>query len=275
MQEITCLIVDDESIFRDYLKMVIDWDSYGFTIVGEAQNGLQALELAEELKPDVMFIDIDMPQLNGLSLIEQLQARRSGIHFILITGFWDFQYTHKAIQLSVFDYLRKPFTRNELLTCIMKISGYVMECRNEATEYGKTRGLARNHLLLQLLHGEYTGSDSDLAKSFQAYEVPLVPESPFAVVAIKSYDFMDLWSKPREKQAVLYAIQNLFMETAAKQVAFSLLRIDDTQLAFLVNPPAGGLEALAAILSRVMELCDKYLQLHMTMGVGNPHSGVD
>ena len=120
-QIIKCIIVDDERLFRDYLKEAVDWRNHGFVISGEAENGIQALTLANKQSPDVMFIDIDMPHMDGLSLIGELQQQKRNIQYILITGFGDFKYTHRAIQLGVFDYLRKPFDEDELTACLLKI----------------------------------------------------------------------------------------------------------------------------------------------------------
>ena len=72
------MIADDEQSIRNGLKLLIDWESLGFTICGEAGDGDTALGLIRSQKPDAVIIDIKMPGLSGLSVIEE--ARKSGLH---------------------------------------------------------------------------------------------------------------------------------------------------------------------------------------------------
>lgn len=76
MKKTRILIVDDDTMVRIGLKTVINWEENGFLLVGEAQDGQQALELAERYQPDIIITDIKMPRMDGLVLIEQLREQK-------------------------------------------------------------------------------------------------------------------------------------------------------------------------------------------------------
>jgi two-component system response regulator YesN len=112
------LIADDEPKIRRGLMKVLPWNDLNIDVVGEAENGLIALELAKQLKPDIMFVDICMPFLDGLELIEQLQVNLDRCVIIVISGHDEFNYAQKAIKLNVFEYLLKPVMKNKLQAVI-------------------------------------------------------------------------------------------------------------------------------------------------------------
>lgn len=112
---IKVLLVDDEYYIRERLKITIDWESIGFCIVGEAKNGTDALEAIERLSPNLLLLDIKMPEMDGLCLAQQVHQRYPGILTIILTGFDLFEYVHKALHFGVVGYLLKPINRTELL----------------------------------------------------------------------------------------------------------------------------------------------------------------
>lgn len=115
------LIADDEKYVRQDIIRSIDWNKYGYFIVGEASNGIQALEKIEELHPDVLITDIRMPLSDGLSLIERALKLQPDLHSIIISGHEDFQYAKEAIRLGVLDYLTKPIDDTSILAALRKL----------------------------------------------------------------------------------------------------------------------------------------------------------
>lgn len=113
-------IADDEVIIRRGLKAAVDWEKFSIQVVGEAEDGELALEMAKELKPDLLFLDICMPFLNGLDLIKQLNTILPDSLFILITGHDEFSYAQQAVRLGVFDYVLKPVKVKELENVIAR-----------------------------------------------------------------------------------------------------------------------------------------------------------
>ena len=84
---IRLLIVDDEYYIRLGIKNAIDWKSIGIEIVGEAEDGEQGLAMALELEPDLLLIDIRMPFLDGLELLEEIAARHLDCGVIVLSGY--------------------------------------------------------------------------------------------------------------------------------------------------------------------------------------------
>lgn len=117
------LIVDDEIFVRKGLISLMDWSSQQFEICGEAENGEQALELIEQLTPDLVIVDIRMPVLDGLELIQKVKAE--GDHqplFIILSGYPDFSYAQQAFRFNVSDYILKPVDEQELTATLKKIA---------------------------------------------------------------------------------------------------------------------------------------------------------
>lgn len=113
---IKVLIVDDEPFIRQGLRILIDWKQYGYEIIGEAQNGVEAIKEIEKNKVDLIIADIKMPEMNGIELIEYVRNNISTkIKFIVLSGYYEFEYAKKAIKYNVTDYILKPIQRDELV----------------------------------------------------------------------------------------------------------------------------------------------------------------
>lgn len=113
---IKVMIIDDEPYIRQGLKILINWEQYGFEICAEAANGKEAVNLMENNEFDLIITDIKMPQMDGLELIEYTRAHISNnIRFIILSGFYEFEYAKKAIKYDVADYVLKPIKEEELI----------------------------------------------------------------------------------------------------------------------------------------------------------------
>ena len=114
------MIIDDEPLVRQGLQSLIDWNSYGFTVLTEAGNGEEGLEKVLRLSPDIVLLDIRMPGLSGVELMRR--AREEGFRgrFILLTGYADFEYAREGIKYGATDYLLKPVDPDELEASIRR-----------------------------------------------------------------------------------------------------------------------------------------------------------
>lgn len=112
------LIVDDEPLARLGLRESIDWSDYGFEIAGDAEDAASAVELYRKLKPDVVITDICMEPVDGLTLIEDLQAYNKDLEFIVISGYSDFQYAQRAMKYGVSTYILKPIENEDLTAAL-------------------------------------------------------------------------------------------------------------------------------------------------------------
>lgn len=115
------MIVDDESIIRNGIKSSINWCEYGINICGEAADGIEALEKLKLLKPDIVIMDIRMPKLDGLKVCQEVIKEHPGLEIIILSGYDEFEYARKAIELGVSDYLLKPIGAEELVNKVVKL----------------------------------------------------------------------------------------------------------------------------------------------------------
>lgn len=115
------LIVDDEKYVRMGIKSETDWALIGCEVVGEAANGIEGLEAAETLRPDLVISDIRMPKMDGIEMAEKIIERCPGTKVIFLTAYNEFEYARQAIRIGVSDYLLKPFQDGELEGSIQRL----------------------------------------------------------------------------------------------------------------------------------------------------------
>lgn len=116
------LLVDDEYLIRDLIKMRLDWEAYGMRIVAEAGNGAQALEMVEIYLPDIVLTDICMPDMDGIEFSRRVAALHPEIKIVIITGHDEFEYARKGLQIGVVDYLLKPIRQQDLARVAKKLA---------------------------------------------------------------------------------------------------------------------------------------------------------
>lgn len=119
MTTIKTLIVDDEEIIRKGLRSLLSNDPQ-IDVIGEAGDGERALEMITQTKCDLIFMDINMPFLNGLSCIDKLKETGENPLVIIVSGYDDFNYAKQAISLGVFDYILKPIMEDTLIEVVEK-----------------------------------------------------------------------------------------------------------------------------------------------------------
>lgn len=111
----TVVVADDEDELREALCRMVPWEELGFRLVGDASNGLDALELVEQKEPDLLVTDIRMPFISGIDLARQVREIRPSMHIAFLSGFDDFEYAKQAIQYNIISYMLKPITREGLV----------------------------------------------------------------------------------------------------------------------------------------------------------------
>jgi two-component system response regulator YesN len=114
------MIADDEPKIRNGLRKMLDYSQFGIEVVGEAEDGEITLREAAKKKPDILFLDICMPFLNGLELIGKLKEQVDCL-IVIITGYDQFAYMQEAIKLQVFDYLLKPVSKADLTDTVKRV----------------------------------------------------------------------------------------------------------------------------------------------------------
>ena len=124
MKKLRVLLVDDEVMIREGFKQLFDWQAHDCEVVGEACDGMEALTQIDTLRPDIVIMDINIPIMNGLKVIQLCRIKHPNTAFVIVSGYDDFSYCREALRLQITDYILKPVNYEEFGTCIdsLKIS---------------------------------------------------------------------------------------------------------------------------------------------------------
>ncbi|MCR5604701.1 MAG: response regulator [Lachnospiraceae bacterium] len=108
------MIIDDEESARKLMRASIKWETLGMEVVGEATSGIEAINIIDDLKPDIVFVDISMPFMDGIEFTEIATDRYPDLIIIIMTAIDQFEYARKCVSLPVFEYMLKPMVRAEI-----------------------------------------------------------------------------------------------------------------------------------------------------------------
>lgn len=129
------LLVDDEYMILSGLQKIIDWSEYHIEIVGTAANGQAALEFLENQSVDIVITDVTMPIMSGIEFVKEAKRRKHDFHFIVLSGYEEFDYVRESLVLGAENYLLKPINKEELshnLKCITeKLAAEVVKAEKE------------------------------------------------------------------------------------------------------------------------------------------------
>ncbi len=267
MDRYRVLLVDDEEDIRVGISRKMDWASLGFELVGEAENGREALDLADQLRPDVILTDIKMPFLDGLSLCGLLASRLPASKFVIFSGFDEFEYAKQAIQMHVFEYILKPINAAELSQVLVRLHAQLDSERAERRDvevlrqrYADSLPVLRELFLAQLLDGRIP--PEDLAPRAEGYQLKLGAHVwTVALLALEGTD------GSRDMQTL--SVQTLFQDHFADSAYLCHAFLYNDALALLLGLPEGGTpNDLIDHLNRGCKLGKSYLDLTLTIGLG-------
>ena len=133
MKKLHVLLVDDEIMIREGFKRLFDWEAHDCEVVGEAADGMEALAKIDMLQPDIVIMDINIPIMSGLKVIQLCRIKHPKTAFVIVSGYDDFSYCQQALRLQITDYILKPVNYEEFGSCIdnLKISLYENRMVNE------------------------------------------------------------------------------------------------------------------------------------------------
>lgn len=118
MKKLRVLLVDDEIMIREGFKRLFDWEAHDCEVVGEAADGMEALAQIDALLPDIAIMDINIPIMNGLKVIQLSRMKHPDIAFVIVSGYDDFSYCREALRLQITDDILKPVNYEEFGSCI-------------------------------------------------------------------------------------------------------------------------------------------------------------
>lgn len=161
------MVADDEKWVRTTITSIIPYEQLGLTLVSEASNGLEALELCRQHKPDILVTDLMMPGLTGMELIQELRSCLPDMKIIIISGYNDFEYAKTAIKYGVSEYILKPVDESELYNVLSRVRDELLENYRRQDEeifirrqYKRALPIISSDFLNQLIHPNSMLADS-------------------------------------------------------------------------------------------------------------------
>lgn len=197
-------VVDDEYRVKERLLDMAQWQDSSYIFCGEASDGEMALSLINEMKPDIVISDIEMPFMNGLELASILKATMPWIRVIFLSGYDDFEYAKEALKIGVSDYLLKPFRFEELKVVMDQVvesieneKKYNLDIVQMKNKLESVKALKLDNFFEHLIAGrfdtrelmeEYKNFDIDiLAKAYVVLDVKITSTTDIDYVGIKQF----------------------------------------------------------------------------------------
>ncbi|WP_281550080.1 response regulator [Murimonas intestini] len=272
---INVLIADDEILFRNYMLTAVDWNELGFSICCVAQNGEEALNSLTSFRVDIAFLDINMPYADGISVASRIRSESPDTLIVFITGYSDFTYTQKAIQLKIEDYLLKPFSPEDLTKLLKQLK--------QKTALLRSRQKAERQAN-QLMMEQYFNSLLGFCEQSPGITSPsLFPDSPWniseyfmaAVVEIgylgvieSSHENLPLWK---------FSIQNCLEETLSVPGKLFIFNIPCDRIVVLFNfkDYASAATYPYSRLQKAADLIRSWFSVTLSIGIGELEKGID
>ncbi|MCH3918713.1 MAG: response regulator [Spirochaetia bacterium] len=263
------VLVDDEVQVRSSIRSTTAWADYGFRIVGEAGNGIEALELIEEKQPDVVITDIRMPYMDGIELIRSIREVLPAAVIIILSGYDEFTYAQTAIRYNVKEYLLKPVSHEDICSLLQRIHGQIdheFEHNHDQDllqkAYKQALPQLKEKYLVSLLSPVKEVPERILVERGETYGYQVSDKDCFHVAVIEA-ERMD---NPLMLQAMLHVCREVLGKDGSL-----LLQMDD-QIVLMFNGSCCGEEGvfLPLFTKRCMQHCKEvsaYLNRYIPGGV--------
>ncbi|MCR2805622.1 response regulator [Paenibacillus soyae] len=248
------LLVEDQAYFRKGLRKMIDENATGWSVIGEAENGEEALALIAEETPDLILTDIRMPGMDGIAFAERVRKEGLDSELIILTGYEDFAYAQAAVRFGALDFLLKPCNEAMLLEVLEKAYRKYQEklVRREqllAEERGREDASLRAALLRLPYHGPKTNMES----------LTLGRAVTFAFV--DSYFPNDKPYRAEDLGLLQFAVANIIAEHACRQGTDGRIVAVEYDRYAIVHEEDGQTEWRSAAASSIT----RYLGLSVTL----------
>jgi two-component system response regulator YesN len=258
---ITMLVVDDEYYLRLGIREIADWDQLGVELVGDADNGEEGLRLALALAPDIILMDIRMPILNGLELMEKLKENDLKSEVIVLSGFNDFEYARVALNHGALAYLLKPIDKQQLVETVCKVVETIKNKKSTKNYYEKLKGelsSIKRQFLKDLITGNITASE-EIKERISFLSIPLEIQNNL-VIDIKLDNFEVMLQQLDKNE--LEVLKAYVPECVAKYLLISasflglMLEMKPDEWCIIMHPAGVGKEMIRDVEAR----CRKFTE---------------
>ena len=165
------MLIDDEASARKLMRESIDWAGLDMNVAGEAESGIEAINTIDDIKPDIAFVDISMPFMDGIQFSEIATQRYPDLIIIIMTAFDKFEYARKCVSMPIFEYMLKPMVRSEVTEVLKKAKARLDErgpVQWETSEAPEEQ-LSATEAVMKYIQENYTDSTLNLTSVAQAF----------------------------------------------------------------------------------------------------------
>jgi two-component system response regulator YesN len=272
------ILVDDEEEVRKSIIKKIEWQSAGFHVVGDAENGEDALEKIEILEPDVVLTDIRMPYMDGLILAEKIRQRYPSMKVVIFSGYDDFEYAQKAIKLNVTEYILKPVNVEELTSILKRIKSNldleIEEKRNLSRlreKYRKSLPLIREQFFNELVHKSL--KQELIEQKLKEYDVPILGATRWVLVAIdvEEGDVAEPISLHSEEELIPISVMQVVREKLEGYCRFALFQSasEADMVVIAALDEDNSITGLTDVLGDICKETKRILKVPVTIGIGH------
>lgn len=278
------ILVDDEEEVRKSIIRKIDWTAVGFAVVGDAENGEDALEKIENLEPDVVLTDIRMPYMDGLTLAERIRQKYPSMKIVIFSGYDDFEYAKQAIKLNVTEYILKPVNVEELTAILKRIKTNLDEEIEQKRNvnllrenYKRSLPILREQFLKDLISRPMDGET--VQTLLREYDIPLAGAKKWIAIAVELELEQELTQEEaplplhEEKNLIPISVMQILSENLKPSYRFSLLSFSGSADAKIAGIAAiDGNNSQTELINILGDICKeirKTLKVPVTIGIGH------
>ena len=276
------LIVDDEMLVRVGLKSTMSWEREGFSIVGEAKNGKEAMELFDMYDPDILLTDICMPVMDGLELIQELKSRKKSLKAAILTHYDDFNYAKQAISLGASEYiLKSDLSKENLLKVLVKLSTEIDYEKQGKSNQVIAQVLSKDNLKIdekqaltdEIMNKKYKTNKKLVAKLEESKEV-FEHQAFTIVIARLFFDQTDDLEQLANRDNLISSIHTFFKEIIPeKGMKFSFYTKKDF-IGYIINVdpehiPTDDMAYISNIMTRLKKNIAQFLDINMVIGISD------
>lgn len=272
MHLIKLMIVDDEPLFREYIRTTMDFEAYGFTLCCEAKNGKEALELAMVHDPEVVLTDINMPLMDGLTFSEKLLEINPNISIVLISGHSEFEYAKRAVKIGVSDYILKPFEKEELMLTLLRLKDHIYKTL-ESEQSNVTQDTIKQSLCLSLINKEISFNPS-LYEELNRLGIG-IHSTNFLITTLSIDDIDQKWHDVEEKMLWRFAVKNVLNEILDEMYTYHSFYDYEGNIVSIIEMTSAIEELDVSFHKRLKSLINEYLGFGITLGIGTIHQGFE
>lgn len=270
---IKVVIAEDEALTRIGIRCCVDWEKHGYEVVGEAENGEQALKMCLSLKPHILMTDIKMPVMDGMELIRQIKARGLDVKIVILTCYEEFHYLHEAMHLGVDDYLLKMAIMPERF---LEVLDKVRRKYWDGDDPGAVSGESRLEALESIIMG-YVDEEDEIERLIQSHRLDLHFER-YALLLVEVNQGEA--SRSYHKNSMLNrGIRAALADCVALEARGEVAQCDWGRFVVLADPRGAegdeaALTALIRLAQRMVQVVRQSLNVDLTVGVSRVHSGL-